>query len=123
MKTYTKEQANSLLNEAIKNFNVFTKDFEFNYSNFLNGLNDENYKSSLKISLAFEEKQKYRDKMQSFIQTFYDKSDEIIINGLTYYTVETWIFIELSTTHLSQIDKKLNILYSKFLKSFDGSNP
>jgi hypothetical protein len=61
--------------------------------------------------------------MQSFIQTFYDKSDDVTIHGFTYYTVETWVFINLSTTHLSQIDKKLDILYSKFLKSFDDSNP
>jgi hypothetical protein len=123
METYTKEEANILLNQAVENFNIFTKDFETAYSNFLDELKNANYKPNSKISLAFDEKQKYRDKMQSFIQTFYDKSDNITINGLIYYTVETWVFINLSTTHLSQIDKKLDILYSKFLKGFDDSNP
>lgn len=115
MKKYTEEEKNTLYITAKKELATFSETKLNDYVGFLESLESKPYNSESKTRLALDELQKLENEISNFIFINYPKIDEIFENGLVYYTVETYIhinlFIESYKTH-----KKLYSYYINFSK-------
>ncbi|KIA98195.1 hypothetical protein OA93_10415 [Flavobacterium sp. KMS] len=116
MKKYTEAEKNSLYNTAKEELTNFSESIITNYTTFLKELKSNKLKN--KNQSAFDELQKAENQISNFIFINFPKSDEIFINGLVYYTVETFIHVNLTVESFKTL-KTLQEFFKNFLNSFD----
>ncbi len=99
---------------ALLNFNEFAETLLSEYTNYLQELNTKPFNCFSKSSIAFEQIEGFENRLLSYIQTKYPKTNEVFINGLVNYPLETIIYFDL-TSQLAQTRKKFYTLYKEFL--------
>lgn len=121
METYTNEKAEKIIDKAIKHFEDFTKNFENEYLNFLKNLVSQDLKPNLKYKNAYDKKTHYLNEMFWFVRKHYPQKETVVLNSPAIYTVDTLIHFRLKLKAF-ETDKKLDILYNRFLSdSFDSN--
>ena len=119
MKLYTKEEFDCLKNLAVIEFTAIKEKSLKEYSTFLDKLFIKDFEVIYKLNRALDEKEYIKQSLHTFIQNKYPKTDEIPINGLFVYTLETSIYFKLMVDEMKQADNQFQKLYQYFyLKNF-----
>jgi hypothetical protein len=116
MKNYTQEEFNILNNNAKNTYKEeSTRQLKL-FLDFIKNIETESIEPSEKVNNAFLEKEKIEYDLKDFICINYPKTEEVFINGLVYYTVETVIFFNLMVDSFGETHKELERLYQDFFE-------
>lgn len=116
MKFYTQEEFDTINNKAKDSFKKESDKQLKVFLDFIKNLETESIESSEKINNAFLEKEKIEYDLKDFIYINYPKTDEVLINGLVQYTLETAIFFNLMVDSFGESCKELERLYQDFFE-------
>ena len=116
MQLYTQEEFNTINNKAKDSFKKESDKQLKLFSVFIKNLETESIEPLEKVNNAFLEKVKIEYVLEDFIYTNYPKTEEVFINGIVQYTLETAIFFNLIVDSLGETRKELERLYQDFLE-------
>ncbi|WP_459926207.1 hypothetical protein [Flavobacterium covae] len=121
MKQYTKEEFDSIYNSAKIDFENLSKELLKRFTECLNTIQNESCEPVKKLQKAFYEKEASENELRTFIYTKYPKTDDLIVNSIVIYTIETAVFIYLLSDDFNKSRKEFETLYQDFVvKNFPG---
>lgn len=116
MQHYTQDEFNLINNSAISSFKEESNKMVKLFKEFLKNLVLSTIEPSKKVNNAFLEKEKIEQDLRDFIYVNYPKTEEVFVNGLFFYTVETKIFFNLIVDSFGETRKELEFLYQGFFE-------
>lgn len=119
MKVYTKAEYEILLNQSLKKLQDFSDNVEQKYTSFLKSLSDKDYDSLSKNRIAKDHCDSAVDEIYNFIDKTYPNGEEVFLNGLITYTIETGIRVKC-LLKVPQTRKKFDNLFQQFSENLQN---
>lgn len=97
-----------------KELDILAEKYLITFNDFLNGLNPNNHKPSIFLSMVWDENEKYISKIYSHVYDNFPQSSPSIINGIITPSQELLSHLAM-VSYVAQIRKKFDNLQQKYL--------